>query len=53
MDDILPLLITFHDVERESIELLPGPSVLKYFPHTKKSIYTLFGMSLLNSETVP
>ncbi len=51
-DDVLPLLITFQDVEGESVELLPGPSVLENFPHTKKSIYTLFGMSILDSGTV-
>ena len=51
-DDILPFLVSFQDVEGESVELLPSPSVLEDFPHTKKSIYTLFGMSILNLGTV-
>ena len=51
-DDIFPFLVALQDVEGESVELLPGPSVLENFPHTKKSIYTLFGMSILDSGTV-
>ena len=51
-DDILPFLVAFQDVQGESVELLPGPSVLEDFPHTKKSIYTLFGMSIRNCGSV-
>jgi len=51
-DDIFPFLVALQDVEGESIELLPGPSVLEDFPHTKKSIYTLFGISILNCGSV-
>ena len=51
-DDILPLLVTFQDVDRESVELLPGPSVLEDFPHTEKSMYTLFGMSMSDLSNV-
>jgi len=51
-DDIFPLLVAFQDVEGESVELLPGPSVLEDFPHTEKSIYTLISMSILNLGSV-
>jgi len=51
-DDILPLLVTLQDIDGESIELLPSASVLEDLPHTEKSIYTLFGMSIVDPGTV-
>ena len=51
-DDIFPFLVALQNVQGASVELLPGPSVLEDFPHTKKSIYTLFGMSIFNLGTV-
>ena len=44
-NDILPFLITLQYVDRETIELFRGLSVLVYLPHTENSIYTVFGMS--------
>jgi len=51
-DDVLPYFVTFQDVEGESGELIPSPSVLENLPHTEKTIYILFGMSLLDSGPV-
>lgn len=49
LDDIFPILETLQDIDGESVELLPSPFVLENFPHTEKSIYTLFGMSIGDS----
>ena len=47
-DDVLPFFVTLKDVTGEPVELFPSPSVLEDLPHTEKSIYTVFGMSMFN-----
>jgi len=44
--NILPFFVTLEDISGESVDLLSGSSVLEDFPHTKKSKYILFGMSI-------
>ena len=45
--DILPLFVALLDLQRHSGKLLIYPAVFVNRPHTEKSIYTNYGMSIM------
>jgi hypothetical protein len=47
--DVLPFLISLQDSDRNLREAPDNATMLKYLPHTKYSIYTIFSMSSAQS----
>ena len=48
-NDVLPFLVTFKNLGRRLRNAPRDAAMLQYLPHTKNSIYTLFGMSTIKN----